>query len=104
MKVLGFLQLSGEPGLLIVRAAVGPEGEDGIEFIFTACPPNMCDLEKLRFLFRYPSAVTPCVHEQEQVIAVLRCGQVHGVGDVIANVERHPGVRLFHVTPPEGCC
>lgn len=46
---------------------------------------------------RQPSAVAPHRHEQEHVGPVLSARQVGGVGQIVADVERHEGRRAHAV-------
>jgi hypothetical protein len=45
------------------------------------------------------AAGLPIVHDQMQVGATLRRGQVHGVGEVVSDIEGHPGARRHPAVP-----
>lgn len=40
------------------------------------------------------------MHDQQHIHAMLKGTQVHGVGEVIADIEAHPVIELSHAVSP----
>lgn len=54
-----------------------------------------CDPAQRGLVIRKP-ATFEVVHDQKHIESVLKRAQVHGVGEIVADVEAHPMIEIAH--------